>query len=308
MKSQLRALIAQGIDALRGDGTLPADTATPDFVVERPKDRSHGDFSTNVAMLLAKPARSNPRAFAQALIDALPDNGDIAAIDIAGPGFLNFRLAPAAWQRQLRSVHAQGAGYGRNDSGRGRTAGVEYVSANPTGPLHVGHGRAAAIGDCIARALAANGWNVRREFYYNDAGVQIENLAKSVQARARGLKPDDAGWPEDGYRGDYIADVARAFLDGASVEVDGHVVAAQRRCRRLRCDPPLRRRLAAPRAGWRPRRVRRVVRRVFPRVVAVCRRQGRGDRARAGRRTATPTRKAARCGCAAPTTATTRTA
>jgi arginyl-tRNA synthetase len=231
VKSQLRALIDQGIDALRGNGTLPADTATPDFVVERPKDRSHGDFSTNVAMLLAKHAgkdgaRSNPRALAQALIDALPENGDIAAIEIAGPGFLNFRLAPAAWQRQLRSVHAQGVGYGRNDSGRGRTAGVEYVSANPTGPLHVGHGRAAAIGDCIARALAANGWSVRREFYYNDAGVQIENLAKSVQARARGLKPDDAGWPEDGYRGDYIADVARAFLDGASVEVDGHVVAA----------------------------------------------------------------------------------
>jgi arginyl-tRNA synthetase len=231
VKFQLRALLSQGIDALRGNGTLPADTPTPDFVVERPKDRGHGDFSTNAAMLLAKHAgkggaRSNPRAMAQALVDALPKNDDIAAVDIAGPGFLNFRLAPGAWQRQLRSVHALGAAYGRNDSGRGRTAGVEYVSANPTGPLHVGHGRAAVIGDCIARALDANGWNVRREFYYNDAGVQIENLAKSVQARARGLKPDDAGWPEDGYRGDYIADVARAFLDRASVEVDGHVVAA----------------------------------------------------------------------------------
>jgi arginyl-tRNA synthetase len=225
VKSQLRALVEQGIDALRAAGTLPADLATPDFVVERPKDRGHGDFSTNAAMLLAKPARSNPRALAQALIDALPENDDIATVEIAGPGFLNFRLAPGAWQRQLREVHAQGAGYGRNDVGAGRTAGVEYVSANPTGPLHVGHGRAAVIGDCIARALDANGWNVRREFYYNDAGVQIENLAKSVQARARGLKPDDAGWPEDGYRGDYIADVARAFLDRASVEVDGHVVA-----------------------------------------------------------------------------------
>ena len=230
MKSQLRALVAQGIDALRAAGSLPADLATPDFVVERPKDRGHGDFSTNAAMLLSRHAgkdgaRSNPRALAQALIDALPENGDIATVEIAGPGFLNFRLAPAAWQRQLRAVHAQGAAYGRNDSGRGRTAGVEYVSANPTGPLHVGHGRAAVIGDCIARALDANGWSVRREFYYNDAGVQIENLAKSVQARARGLKPDDAGWPEAGYRGDYIADVARAFLDRASVEVDGHVVA-----------------------------------------------------------------------------------
>ncbi|MDN5780996.1 MAG: arginine--tRNA ligase [Luteimonas sp.] len=224
MKSQLRALIAQGIDALRAAGTLPADLAVPDFVVERPKDRSHGDFSTNAAMLLAKPARSNPRALAQALVDALPANDDIAAVEIAGPGFLNFRLAADAWQRQLRVVHEQRAAYGRNDSGQGRIAGVEYVSANPTGPLHVGHGRAAVIGDCIARVLDANGWAVKREFYYNDAGVQIENLAKSVHARAKGLTPDDAGWPEDGYRGDYIADVARAFLDRASVEVEGHVV------------------------------------------------------------------------------------
>ncbi len=121
-------------------------------------------------------------------------------------------------------MHREGAAYGRNTSGAGRTAGIEYVSANPTGPLHVGHGRAAAIGDCIARVLDANGWQVRREYYYNDAGVQIENLARSTQARANGLKPDDAGWPEDGYRGDYIADVARAFLDGASVEVDGATV------------------------------------------------------------------------------------
>lgn len=228
VKFQLRALIEQGIANLRSLGTLPADLATPDFVVERPKDRSHGDFATNAAMTLAKPARSNPRAIAQALIDALPANDDIASVEIAGPGFLNFRLSAAAWQRQLRSVHAEGHAYGRNASGGGRTAGVEYVSANPTGPLHVGHGRAAAIGDCIARVLDANGWNVKREFYYNDAGVQIENLAKSTQARAKGLKPDDAGWPEDGYRGDYIADVAQAYLDGAAVDVDGHTVIGAR--------------------------------------------------------------------------------
>ncbi len=224
MKSQLRALIEQGIANLRGQGVLPADLAVPDFVVERPKDRSHGDFATNAAMTLAKPARSNPRAIAQALIDALPANDDIASVEIAGPGFLNFRLSAAAWQRQLRAVHAQGETYGRNASGGGRTAGVEYVSANPTGPLHVGHGRAAAIGDCIARVLDANGWQVKREFYYNDAGVQIENLAKSTQARARGLKPGDAGWSEDFYQGDYIADVARAYLDGAAVELDGQQI------------------------------------------------------------------------------------
>ena len=226
VKSTLKALVEQGIAALRDQGILPADLATPDFVIERPKDRAHGDFSSNAAMVLAKPARSNPRAIAQALAAAIPTGGDIAAVEIAGPGFLNFRLAPDAWQRQLREVHAQGAAYGRNASGAGRVAGVEYVSANPTGPLHVGHGRAAVIGDCIARVLDANGWDVKREFYYNDAGVQIENLAKSVQARARGIRPDDAGWPEDGYRGDYIADVARAFLDHESVDVEGQVVKA----------------------------------------------------------------------------------
>ena len=224
VKSQLRALIEQGIANLRSLGTLPADLSAPDFVVERPKDRTHGDFASNAAMLLAKPAKSNPRAIAQSLIDALPANDDIASVEIAGPGFLNFRLSTIAWQRQLRNVHEQGDAYGRNVSGAGRTAGVEYVSANPTGPLHVGHGRAAAIGDCIARVLDANGWHVKREFYYNDAGVQIENLAKSTQARAKGLKPGDNGWSDDWYRGDYIADVAQAYLDGASVGVDGHTV------------------------------------------------------------------------------------
>ncbi len=224
MKATLRALIDDAITALRASGVVPPDAVLPDFVVERPKDRSHGDFSTNAAMLLAKPARSNPRALAQALVVALPASDDIASVEIAGPGFLNVRLSASAWQRELRAIHDQGAHYGRNDSGAGRVAGVEYVSANPTGPLHVGHGRAAVIGDCIARVLDANGWDVKREYYYNDAGVQIENLAKSVQARAKGLSPDDDGWPADGYRGDYIADVARAYLDGASVSVDGQVV------------------------------------------------------------------------------------
>ena len=224
MKPQLRALIAQGIDALRSAGTLPADTATPDFVVERPKTREHGDFSTNAAMLLAKPARSNPRALAQALVATLPSSDDIAKVEIAGPGFINFYLSPAAYQREIVTALEQGAAYGRNGSGEGKTVGVEYVSANPTGPLHVGHGRAAAIGDCIARVLQANGWNTKREFYYNDAGVQIENLALSVQARAQGLKPDDAGWPEAGYRGDYIQDVADAYLQGETVESDGHAI------------------------------------------------------------------------------------
>ncbi|MET0755692.1 MAG: arginine--tRNA ligase [Pseudoxanthomonas sp.] len=202
---------------------MPADTALPDFVVERPKTREHGDFASNAAMLLAKPARSNPRTLAQALVAALPANDDIAKVEIAGPGFINFHMSPAAYQREVAAALQQGDTYGLNTSGEGKMVGVEYVSANPTGPLHVGHGRAAAIGDCIARLLQANGWDTRREFYYNDAGVQIENLALSVQARAKGLKPDEAGWPEAGYRGDYIQDVADAYMRGETVESDGHV-------------------------------------------------------------------------------------
>lgn len=226
VKSPLRSLLLQAIADLQSTGTLPADIDIPEFVVERPKDRSHGDFSTNVAMLLAKPARSNPRAIAQALVEALPPSDDIAAVEIAGAGFLNVRLAPGAWQRALRELHARGVDYGLNASGAGRKAGVEYVSANPTGPLHVGHGRAAVIGDCIARVLEANGWGVVREFYYNDAGVQIQNLARSVQARANGVNPGDADWPADAYNGDYIADVAQAYLRGDSVEVEAHIVVA----------------------------------------------------------------------------------
>src|SRR5690606_2697281 len=143
LRTLVRRLIDQAIGQLRSNGLLPAGLDTTGFVVERPKDRSHGDFSANVAMLLAKAAKSNPRALAQALVDALPPSDAIAAVEIAGPGFLNFRLGESAWQGELRGIFEQREAYGRNASGRGRTAGVEYVSANPTGPLHVGHGRAA---------------------------------------------------------------------------------------------------------------------------------------------------------------------
>jgi arginyl-tRNA synthetase len=228
VKSTLRALVAQAIDALHAAGTLPADAPLPEFVIERPKTRAQGDFSTNAAMLLAKAAKSNPRAIAQALVDALPANDDIASIEIAGPGFINFHVAESAWRRQIGDVLAQGARYGLNASGKGHRAGVEYVSANPTGPLHVGHGRAAVIGDCIARVLEANGWDVAREFYYNDAGAQINHLAVSVQARAKGRTPDDADWPKDGYRGDYINDVAQAYLRGDTVEFEDHVVVGEK--------------------------------------------------------------------------------
>ena len=224
MKQALRELLMQAIRSLQNDSTLPADLEVPNFVIERTRNRDHGDFASNIAMLLAKPARAKPRELAEKLVAALLANQQVSKVDIAGPGFINFFLAPGAYHAELRRILAEGDAYGRNESGKGITAGVEFVSANPTGPLHVGHGRAAAIGDCLSRLLDANGWSVKREFYYNDAGVQIHNLAISVQARARGLAPGDAGWPEDGYRGDYIADVARAYMAGESVVADGQTV------------------------------------------------------------------------------------
>lgn len=227
MKHALRELLVRALEALRADGTLPAEADLPAFAIERSRSREHGDFATNAALLLAKSARRKPREVAEAIVAALAPSADIARIEIAGPGFINFFLTPAAYAREVRAILDHADRYGRNDSGAGRTAGVEFVSANPTGPLHVGHGRAAAIGDCIARVLDANGWRVVREFYYNDAGAQIANLALSVQARCRGMTPDDPAWPEDGYRGDYIAEVARAYLAGETVHADGlDVVAA----------------------------------------------------------------------------------
>src|SRR5690606_8894705 len=143
------------------------------------------------------------------------------------PGFINFFLSGSAQTAVVPAILAAGDQFGRNDSGAGRRVQVEFVSANPTGPLHVGHGRGAAVGDCLCRLLAASGWTVTREFYYNDAGAQIQNLALSVQARCKGIEPGSEGWPEDGYRGDYIIDVARAYLAGETIDADDqHVTGA----------------------------------------------------------------------------------
>ncbi len=219
MKQHVEELVQAALAAI-ADELLPLGTELPAITVERTRDRQHGDFATNAAMALARPARRPPRAIAEALMQNLPPSDEIESVEIAGPGFINFRLSPAAFAAELRRIHAQDAGYGRNHSGEGRQAQVEFVSANPTGPLHVGHGRNAVIGDCIARLLDATGWRVSREFYYNDAGVQIQNLAVSVQARARGSKPGEASWPEDGYRGEYIAEVAAAFMAKKTVHAD----------------------------------------------------------------------------------------
>ena len=224
MKEALRDLVLQAIQTLQNDAVLPDGIDVPNFVIERARSREHGDFATNAAMLLAKPARAKPRDLAEKLVAALPANTLIGKVEIAGPGFINFFLATGAYHAEVDRILAEGNAYGRSKIGAGKMVGVEFVSANPTGPLHVGHGRNAVLGDCLSRLFDATGWNVRREFYYNDAGVQIQNLAISVQARARGIAPGDAGWPEDGYRGDYIADVAKAYLAGESVAADGHTV------------------------------------------------------------------------------------
>ncbi|MDR6604835.1 arginyl-tRNA synthetase [Achromobacter deleyi] len=204
--------------------------AQANVLLERPKVAAHGDVATNVAMQLAKPAGRNPRELAQAIVDALlaaPAARDLVeSAEIAGPGFINLRVTAAARQAVIGTVAEQGASFGRAPRS-GEKILVEFVSANPTGPLHVGHARQAALGDALCRLYDASGWDVTREFYYNDAGNQIENLAISVQARARGLTTDSPEWPADGYKGDYIVDIARDFQAGKTLQAsDGQPVTA----------------------------------------------------------------------------------
>jgi arginyl-tRNA synthetase len=230
LKHEIEKLLADALAALPPD-LLPPDVARPAIEVERTRDPAHGDFATNLAMRLAKPARRNPRELAQALIAALPKSAAVAKVEVAGAGFINFYLAADSSHSELARILSEGAAYGRGTDGHGKKVMVEFVSANPTGPLHVGHGRQAALGDAISTLLESQGYEVSREFYYNDAGVQIQNLALSVQARGKGLKPGEAGWPEAAYNGEYIQDIADEFrerkttraLDGNPVTANGNV-------------------------------------------------------------------------------------
>ncbi len=224
----------QEIIALLQSALAPLVAGTdlqPNVALERPRDPSHGDIACNIAMQLAKPLKKNPREVAQAIVDAVLANparaGLIESIDIAGPGFINLRVSATTKQEVVRSVMQQAEHYGKSAHGKGESVMVEFVSANPTGPLHVGHGRQGALGDALSALLEAQGYKVTREFYYNDAGVQIATLANSVQARARGFKPGDADWPESAYNGDYIADIAQDFLAQKTVAAsDGEPVTA----------------------------------------------------------------------------------
>jgi arginyl-tRNA synthetase len=215
-KQDIAALIQAALAPIvEGSGLAPA------VVLERPRDPAHGDVACNIAMQLARQLKMNPRELATRIVATLLDNpaakGLVDSADIAGPGFINLRVAAAARQAVVKTVLEQGVNYGRSQAAAGKQVIIEFVSANPTGPLHVGHGRQAALGDALSSLFDAQGYQVTREFYYNDAGVQIQTLANSVQARARGLKPGDAGWPESAYNGDYIADIAADFLAGKTV-------------------------------------------------------------------------------------------
>ncbi len=207
MKTELEQLLLASLTRLTGS-VLPQMPAASLVVVERTRDAQHGDFATNVALRLAKPARTNPRELAAAILAALPPNPLLARAEVAGAGFINFHLAAAAYARELASIHEQGAAYGESRLGGGERVLVEFVSANPTGPLHVGHGRQAAYGATLANLLTAVGYSVAREYYVNDAGRQMDILAVSTWVRYLELCGEALPFPHNGYRGDYVRPLA----------------------------------------------------------------------------------------------------
>ena len=221
-KTQLIACLSQALQDVARERGIVSDLII-DPRLERPKSVEHGDIACNIALQIAKAWKLNPRELAQAIVDRLTMQSGYAELvqssDIAGPGFINFRFSIAAKTEVIPVVLTQKNTFGKRSQDASSRAMVEFVSANPTGPLHVGHGRQAALGDAIANVLATQGIAVHREFYYNDAGVQITNLAASVHARLSALKPGDAAWPEQAYNGDYIAEIAEAYK--ASSEFKG---------------------------------------------------------------------------------------
>ncbi len=217
MKAVVEAWLVNAIEQLQSQNVLPADLSAKPQVTHT-KDKSHGDFATNAALMLAKPAKKSPRDVAQLIVDLLGEKPEISKMEIAGPGFINFFLSQSAATQIITKVLSEKSEFGRCNEGQGKKVQVEFVSANPTGPLHIGHGRGAVVGDCISRLLTATGWDVTREFYYNDAGQQIINLALSVQARCNNVDPESDDWQDDWYKGEYIKDVAQSYLNKDSIE------------------------------------------------------------------------------------------
>ncbi|WP_323770271.1 arginine--tRNA ligase [Antarctobacter sp.] len=211
--SDIRALVIEGIEALQAEGALPEGLNTDPVTTEPPRDPLHGDMATNAAMVLAKPAKAKPRDIAEALAAKLRADARVASADVAGPGFLNLRLSPAVWQTLPAAILKDGTAYGRSAMGQGKKVNVEYVSANPTGPMHVGHARGAIVGDAMASLLAYAGYDVTREYYINDGGGQVDTLARSVYLRYLEAHDLSVDWPEGSYPGDYLIPVGEALKD-----------------------------------------------------------------------------------------------
>lgn len=211
MKTRLASLLQQAITALKDQGVLATDLAT-NIQIEHTRDSSHGDFASNIALTLAKPAKKNPRQIAEALIEALPDDQLVTRVEIAGPGFINFFLDPLSRHSIVASIIEQGESFGLSQIGAGKKVQLEFVSANPTGPLHVGHGRGAAYGATVANLLSAIGYTVHREYYVNDAGRQMDILAASVWLRYLEACGETLTFPSNGYKGDYIIAIAKTIM------------------------------------------------------------------------------------------------
>ncbi|MDO8844358.1 arginine--tRNA ligase [Methylicorpusculum sp.] len=207
MKQKLEALILTAVDTLKNEGVIDAGI-TPKITIENSRDLQHGDFATNVALVLAKPAKSNPRALAEKIVAALPKDELVSRIEIAGPGFINFFINPDAQFQIVSQILDQGAKFGLSQTGAGQKVQVEFVSANPTGPLHVGHGRGAAYGSVVADLLEAAGFTVHREYYVNDAGRQMDILATSIWLRYLAECGEVVPFPTNGYRGEYVREIA----------------------------------------------------------------------------------------------------
>jgi arginyl-tRNA synthetase len=206
--AQYAALLDGVLDELVADGALPPDLDRRNVTVEPPRDPAHGDLATNAAMVLAKSAGTNPRALAEAIKPKLEAMPTIISVEIAGPGFINLRLIPDAWRDELHTILSQGDQYGLSNIGNAERVNVEYVSANPTGPLHMGHCRGAVVGDSLARLLEAAGFRVTKEYYVNDAGAQVDTLARSLHLRYREALGENIGAiPEGLYPGDYLKPV-----------------------------------------------------------------------------------------------------
>ncbi|MCP3871474.1 MAG: arginine--tRNA ligase [Gammaproteobacteria bacterium] len=210
MKHQIQKMVSLALDRIAAEGVMPADQI-PQPVIERTRDSRHGDFACNVAMVLAKLAKRRPRELAESLTAALPDSQVVKKVEIAGPGFINFHLSSNAYHGLVATIIERGHQFGRSDMGAGKRVQVEFVSANPTGPLHVGHGRGAAYGAVVADLLQAVGFEVHREYYVNDAGRQMDILAASVWLRYLELCDEELQFPANGYRGDYVWDIAAAL-------------------------------------------------------------------------------------------------